>query len=114
TEPTERHDPDRQRRFPIPMHRGPASPIKHVFYIIKENRTYDQVFGDLPQGDGEPRLVQFGRDVTPNHHALVEQFVLLDNFYTTGDQSSLGHQWCNEAYANDYGHKYGNARDVSE
>src|SRR5262245_4671885 len=57
---------------PIPMHVGQGSPIKHVFYIIKENRTYDQVFGDMPQGNGDPSLVEFGRDVTPNHHALAE------------------------------------------
>ncbi len=99
------------RKHAVPMHRADASPIRHVFYIIKENRTYDQVFGDLPQGNGDPSLVQFGREVTPNHHALAEQFVLMDNFYTTGDQSSLGHQWCDEAYANDYSHKYGNARN---
>ncbi|MBI1746379.1 MAG: bifunctional YncE family protein/alkaline phosphatase family protein [Acidobacteria bacterium] len=100
------------RPFPaIPQAQGQPSPIKHVFYIIKENRTYDQVFGDLPQGNGDPNLVLFGRNVTPNHHALVEQFVLMDNFYTVGDQSALGHQWCDEAYANDYVHKYGNARN---
>jgi Uncharacterized conserved protein len=77
----------------------------------QENRTYDQVFGDLPQGNGDPSLAIFGRTVTPNLHALAEQFVLLDNYYTAGDQSSLGHQWCDEAYANDYSHKYGNARN---
>jgi YVTN family beta-propeller protein len=87
------------------------SPIEHVIYIIKENRTYDQVFGDMAAGNGEPSLAIFGRNVTPNHHALAEQFVLLDNFYAAGDQSALGHQWCNEAYANDYVHKYGNARN---
>ena len=65
--------PDDAIRFP--KHIGQRSPIKHVFYIIKENRTYDQVFGALPQGNGDPSLVQFGRDVSPNHHALVEQFV---------------------------------------
>ena len=96
---------------PVPMNRADASPIRHVFYIIKENRTYDQVLGDLPQANGDPSLVHFPREVSPNHHALVEQFVLLDNFYTTGDQSALGHQWCDEAYANDYVHKYGNARN---
>ena len=95
----------------IPPENGPASPIEHVIYIIKENRTYDQVFGDLPQGNGDPSLAIFGRTVTPNLHALAEQFVLLDNYYTAGDQSSLGHQWCDEAYANDYSHKYGNARN---
>ena len=96
---------------PIPMHIGQSSPIKHVFYVIKENRTYDQVFGDLPQGNGDPSLVQFGRDVSPNHHALAEQFVLLDNFYGPGDQSALGHRWCLQAYPSTWTHKYGNARN---
>ena len=93
------------------MHAGQRSPIKHVFYIVKENRTYDQVFGALPQGNGDPSLVQFGRDVTPNHHALAEQFVLLDNFYGPGDQSALGHRWVLQAYPSTYVHKYGNARN---
>ena len=101
----------KSRRRAVPAGFDAPSPITHVFYIIKENRTYDQVFGDLPQGNGDPSLVQFGRSVTPNHHALAEQFVLLDNFYAAGDQSALGHQWCDEAYANDYVHKYGNARN---
>ncbi len=96
---------------PVPMHRGQPSPIRHVFYIIKENRTYDQVLGDLPQGNGDPSLVHFGRDVTPNHHALAEQFVLLDNYYAPGDQSALGHRWCTQGYASDWIHKYGNARN---
>ena len=96
---------------PVPMDRGKPSPIRHVFYIIKENRTYDQVFGDLAQGNGDRSLVQFGRDVTPNHHALAEQFVLLDNFYTPGDQSALGHRWCTQGYASDWLFKYGNARN---
>jgi len=97
---------------PVPLDRGETtSPIEHVIYIIKENRTYDQVFGDLPQGNGDPSLAIFGRTVTPNLHALAEQFVLFDNYYTAGDQSALGHQWCDEAYANDYVHKYGNARN---
>ena len=65
----------------------------------------------MPQGNGDPALAIFGRAVTPNLHALAEQFVLLDNYYTAGDQSALGHQWCDEAYANDYAHKYGNARN---
>ena len=60
------------RRHPVPMDAGRTSPIRHVFYIIKENRTYDQVFGDIAQGNGDASLVQFGRDVTPNHHALAE------------------------------------------
>ncbi len=96
---------------PIPRHLGERSPIKHVFYIIKENRTYDQVLGDLPQGNGDPSLVQFGRDVSPNHHALAEQFVLLDNYYGPGDQSALGHRWVLQSYPSDWVHKYGNARN---
>jgi len=88
--------------LPIPTRTGDPSVFKHVFYIIKENRTYDQVFGDLPQGNGDPTLVQFGRDVTPNHHALAEQFVLLDNVYDNGSNSADGHQWVTQAFANDY------------
>jgi YVTN family beta-propeller protein len=91
--------------------RGKIAPIKHVFYVIKENRTYDQVFGDLPQGNGDPKLVQFGRDVTPNHHKLAEEFVLLDSFYTPADQSALGHRWCTQGYASDWVHKYSNGRN---
>ncbi|NWG12256.1 MAG: hypothetical protein HXY20_01840 [Acidobacteria bacterium] len=87
---------------PVPERPGEPSVFKHVLYIIKENRTYDQVFGDLPQGDGDPSLVHFGRDVTPNHHALAEQFVLLDNFYCSGVLSADGHQWSTEAYVTDY------------
>jgi len=108
---TERAAASEPGRRAIPINRVDGSPIRHVFYVIKENRTYDQVFGDLPQGEGDSRLVQFGRESTPNHHALAERYVLLDNFYGVGDQSALGHQWCNEAYANDYVHKYGNARN---
>ena len=96
---------------PVPMNLSETSPIEHVFYVIKENRTYDQVFGDLAQGNGDASLVHFGREVTPNHHALVEQFVLLDNFYAPGDQSALGHRWCTQGYASDWLHKYGNARN---
>jgi YVTN family beta-propeller protein len=96
---------------PVPMDNRQASPIRHVFYIIKENRTYDQVFGDLEQGNGDESLVQFGREVSPNHHALADQFVLLDNFYTPADQSALGHRWCTQGYASDWIFKYGNARN---
>jgi YVTN family beta-propeller protein len=87
---------------PVPERVGERSVFRHVLYIIKENRTYDQVFGDMPQGDGDPALVLFGRDVTPNHHALAEQFVLLDNFYCSGVLSADGHQWSTEAYVTDY------------
>src|SRR5215467_1447844 len=96
---------------PIPVYPGQVSPIKHVFLIIKENRTYDQVFGDLPQGNGDSTLVQFGRDITPNHHALAEQFVLMDNYYGPGDQSALGHRWITQGYAGDWVMKYGNGRN---
>ena len=95
----------------MPMGPGQPSPIRHVFYIIKENRTYDQVLGDIPRGNGDASLVQFGREVTPNHHALAETYVLLDNYYAPGDQSALGHRWCTQGYASDWIHKYGNARN---
>ncbi|MBI5092450.1 MAG: bifunctional YncE family protein/alkaline phosphatase family protein [Candidatus Hydrogenedentes bacterium] len=91
-----------ERVMPVPIRPGDVSPIKHVLYIIKENRTYDQVFGDMPQGNGEPKLCQFGREVTPNHHALAEEFVLLDNFYCNGVLSADGHQWTDEGYVTDY------------
>src|SRR5262249_22071755 len=71
----------------LPANVGEPSTIKHVFLIVKENRTYDQVFGDLPQGNGDPRLTQFGAVVTPNQHALATQFPLLDNFYASGTLS---------------------------
>ncbi len=90
------------KKVPVPTQPGEISVFKHVLYIIKENRTYDQVFGDLKQGNGDTSLVMFGRDVTPNHHALVETFVLLDNFYCSGILSADGHQWTDEAYATDY------------
>ena len=76
--------------------------IEHVFFIVKENRTYDQVFGDLPQANGDPNLVMYGRDISPNHHALAEKYVLLDNFYTGGAISFDGHQWLMQAFVSDY------------
>ncbi len=85
---------------------GQSSFFKHVVYIIKENRTYDQIFGDLPQGNGDSSLVHFGREVTPNHHALAEEFVLMDNYYCSGILSADGHQWTNEAYVTDYIEKF--------
>jgi len=86
----------------IPTRVGDPSPIKHVIYIIKENRTYDQVFGDIPRGNGDPGLVMFGKDVTPNHHKLAEEFVLLDNLYCNGHVSVDGHPWSTMAYNTDY------------
>jgi YVTN family beta-propeller protein len=76
--------------------------IQHVIYVIKENRSYDQVFGDLPSGNGDANRCLFGREVTPNEHALAERFVLLDNFYDCGDVSGDGWTWSTEAQANEY------------
>jgi YVTN family beta-propeller protein len=87
---------------PVPMKVGDLSPVKYVFYIIKENRTYDQVLGDMPEGNGDPDLVLFGENVTPNHHALAREFVLLDNFYVNGEVSADGHNWTMGAYATDF------------
>lgn len=92
----------KEKVVPIPTKPGEKSVFKHVLYIIKENRTYDQVFGDLPQGNGDTTLVHFGREVTPNHHALAEQFVLLDNTYCNGVLSADGHLWAMEGFVTDY------------
>lgn len=91
----------------IPQKVGDPSPIKYVIYVIKENRTYDQVFGDLaagekPIGNGDPSLCMFPRKVTPNHHKLAEEFVLLDNIYCNGQVSRDGHPWSTMAYNTDY------------
>jgi DNA-binding beta-propeller fold protein YncE len=100
---------------PIPAKVGDPSPIKHCFYIIKENRTYDQLFGDIAKGNGDPNLCIFGEQVTPNHHALANQFVLLDNLYVDGEVSADGHEWTMAAYATDFVEKtwpltYGKSR----
>jgi len=87
---------------PVPARHGEPSVIKHVIYVIKENRTYDQVFGDMSEGNGDPNLVIFGEEVTPNHHKLAREFTLFDNFYCSGVLSADGHQWVNEAYVTDY------------
>jgi len=79
--------------------------IRHVLYIIRENRTYDQVFGDLGAGNGDPKLVLFGQQITPNAHALTRRLVTLDNLYCDGEVSEDGHQWSNAAYATDYTEK---------
>jgi YVTN family beta-propeller protein len=80
-------------------------PFKHVIYIIKENRTYDQVLGDLTQGDGDPSLLFFSRTVAPNHHALATRFGLFDRFFCNAEVSSQGHVWSTAAYVTDYGEK---------
>ncbi len=88
--------------FPVPMKLGQQSPIKYVYYIIKENRTYDQVLADIHTGNGDTSLLLFGRKYTPNQHALAESFVLLDNFYVDAEVSADGHNWSMGAYATDY------------
>ena len=89
-------------RTAIPVKIGDPSPIKHVIYIIKENRTYDQVFGDMPKGNGDPSLTMFPEQVTPNHHKLAREFVLLDNLYCNGHVSADGHPWSTMAYNTDH------------
>ncbi len=91
-----------EKVVPLPTRPGEKSVFKHVIYIIKENRTYDQVYGDLSQGNGDPNLCQFGREVTPNHHALAEKYVLLDNTYCNGVLSADGHMWAMEGFVTDY------------
>ena len=87
---------------PVPERCGEPSVFKHVIYVIKENRTYDQVLGDLPEGNGATNLCTFGEKYTPNQHKLVREFVLLDNTYCAGVQSADGHQWTDSALANEY------------
>jgi len=87
---------------PIPQKIGDKSPIKYIFYVIKENRTYDQVLGDMPEGNGDPGLALFGENITPNQHAIAREFVLLDNFFVNGEVSADGHSWTMGAYATDY------------
>jgi DNA-binding beta-propeller fold protein YncE len=87
---------------PVPERVGEPSVFRHVVYILKENQTYDSILGDMPEGNGDKSLNLYGEAVTPNHHALARQFVLLDNTYTSGTNSADGHQWCDEAIANAY------------
>ncbi len=87
---------------PIPRSSKEISPIKHVFYIVKENRTYDQILGDVKEGNGDASLVLFGQNITPNQHKIVKDFVLLDNFYVDAEVSADGHNWSLGAYATDY------------
>jgi YVTN family beta-propeller protein len=87
---------------PVPERAGEPSVFKHVVYIIKENRTYDQVLGDLPEGNGDPGLCVFGERITPNQHKIAREFVLLDNTYCSGILSADGHQWATTAFATDY------------
>lgn len=87
---------------PVPERIGEPSVFKHVVYIIKENKTYDQVLGDMPEGDGMPTLCIFGNEVTPNQHKIAKEFSLLDNYYVSGKSSAEGHSWTDAAIVTDY------------
>ena len=93
---------DRETSNPLASLGIKSGNIKHIIYIIKENRTYDQVLGDDPRGNGDPSLVLFGNDITPNQHALADRFVLLDNCYACGEVSGDGWTWSTQSMANDY------------
>ncbi|MFE2094978.1 bifunctional YncE family protein/alkaline phosphatase family protein [Streptomyces sp. NPDC059460] len=105
---------------PVPVKLGDPSTIKHVFLLVKENRTYDQVFGDMPEGNGDPSLTQFGENVTPNQHTLARQFGLYDNTYDTGTNSAEGHNWLmqsdnpeyTESSAGEYTRSYASENDA--
>jgi YVTN family beta-propeller protein len=87
---------------PVPDRIGEPSVFKHVLYIIKENRTYDQILGDVKKGDGDPALCIYGEQITPNHHKLVDEFLLLDRFHVSGKCSAEGHQWTDASIVTDY------------
>jgi YVTN family beta-propeller protein len=99
---TKEKESEGEKGNPIPTKLGQKSPIKYVFYVIKENRTYDQVLGDVKGGNGDTTLCLFPERITPNQHAIVKDFVLLDNFYVDAEVSADGHNWSMAAYANDY------------
>ncbi len=110
----------RRRPVPVPTRIGDPSTIKHVFLLVKENRTYDQVYGDMGEGNGDPTLAQFGAKVTPNQHALAKQFGLYDNIYDVGTNSAEGHNWLmqgdnpeyTESSAGEYQRSYDTEEDV--
>ena len=96
-----------------------GGPIKHVFFVLKENRSYDQVLGDVPEGNGDPKLTWFGARVTPNQHAFAARFGLFDNMYASGEVSESGHNWADAAFVNDYVERnwpptYGDRGDVDD
>lgn len=93
---------DNVKPKPVPDRIGEPSVFKHVVYIIKENRTYDQVLGDMKQGNGDPGICTFGAEITPNTHKLAEEFLLLDNFHVSGKCSAEGHQWTDASIVTDY------------
>jgi DNA-binding beta-propeller fold protein YncE len=94
--------PARAESNPIPARPGDPTPIRYVIYVIKENRTYDQVFGDMPPGNGDPSLCLFPEKVTPNLHAIARRFVLLDNLYANSEISASGHDWSTAAYCSEF------------
>ncbi len=100
--PRELKETSLEKNNPIPDGVGMKSPIKYIFYFIKENRTYDQVFGDIKKGNGDSSLVLFGEKITPNIHRLARDYVLLDNLYADAEVSADGHNWSTAAYATDY------------
>jgi YVTN family beta-propeller protein len=110
----------RRKAVPVPKRIGDPSTIKHVFMLVKENRTYDQIQGDMPEGNGDASLAQFGREVTPNIHALARQFGLYDNVYDVGTNSAEGHNWLmqgddpeyTESSAGEYTRSYDTEEDV--
>ena len=93
------------KKFPLPPDEKSPSPIKHVFFIVRENKTYDAVLGDLETGDGDKDLVLFGEEMTPNTHALARAFATVDNFYSNAEASIQGHEWTTSSIANDYTEK---------
>ena len=97
--------PQSSQTNPIPAHPGQTSPIKHVIYITRENRTYDQVFGDLGRGNGDPKNLEFGQNVTPNLHQMAQQYSFSDNFYADGETSNPGHQWLTAGNVTDFTEK---------
>src|SRR5262249_795111 len=111
---------NKSKPVPVPTRTGDPATIKHVVVLIKENRTYDQVYGDMTQGNGDPSLTQFGAKVTPNQHALAKQFGLYDNFYDVGTNSAEGHNWLmqgddpsyTESSAGEYQRSYDTEEDV--
>ena len=96
--------PPRPNAKPVPIPERPGEPsvFKHVVYVLKENRTYDQVFGDISGADGDPKLCIYGENITPNHHALAREYGLLDNYYCNGVLSADGHSWSTEGNATSY------------
>jgi YVTN family beta-propeller protein len=108
----------RAKAVPVPTRIGDPSTIKHVFLIVKENRTYDQLFGDMGEGNGDPTLTQFGKKTTPNQHALAKQFGLYDNVYDIGTNSAEGHNWLmqgdNPAYTESSAGEYQRSYDTEE